>query len=73
MASPQLSGDYTPSDVIPSDEFMPIFYVGHHDSKRQLPVSDSVLRRAQDVGVSARSILLLNYADMLSMICSQAP
>jgi type II protein arginine methyltransferase len=53
MASPQLSGEFVPQDETPPDDFMPIFYVGHHVSRRQLPISDSVLRRAQDVGVSA--------------------
>ncbi|KAI4161943.1 MAG: hypothetical protein LQ342_004391 [Letrouitia transgressa] len=30
------------------DEYMPIFYVGQHESKRPLPVTDQVLRQAQD-------------------------
>jgi len=33
------------------EEFTPTFYVGHHESKRPLPVTDFVLRQAQDVGV----------------------
>jgi protein arginine N-methyltransferase 5 len=36
----------------PVDDFTPTFYVGHHESKRPLPVTDFVLRQAQDVGVS---------------------
>lgn len=56
MASPQLSGEFIPLDETPPDDFMPIFYVGHHESKRPLPVTDSVLRRAQDVGVSIRPV-----------------
>lgn len=36
----------------PVDDYMPTFYVGHHESKRPLPITGSVLRQAQDVGVS---------------------
>jgi hypothetical protein len=72
MASPQLSGEYIPSDTVPSDDFMSIFYVGHHESRRPLPISDSVLRRAQDVGVSGRAVSLLKYANSLSTTCSPA-
>ena len=35
----------------PVEDFTPTFYVGHHESKRPLPVTDFVLRQAQDVGV----------------------
>jgi protein arginine N-methyltransferase 5 len=35
----------------PVDDFVPTFYVGHHESKRPLPVTDLVLRQAQDIGV----------------------
>lgn len=38
----------------PTDDFTPTFYVGHHESKRPLPVTDFVLRQAQDVGVCAQ-------------------
>lgn len=31
-------------------EFTPTFYIGHHESKRPLPVTEFVLRQAQDVG-----------------------
>jgi hypothetical protein len=37
----------------PVDDYTPTFYVGHHESRRPLPVTDFVLRQAQDVGVSA--------------------
>jgi protein arginine N-methyltransferase 5 len=33
------------------EDYMPTFYIGHHESKRPLPVTDFVLRQAQDVGV----------------------
>ncbi|RAL67086.1 hypothetical protein DID88_007866 [Monilinia fructigena] len=33
-----------------ADEDIPTFYIGHHQSKRPLPVTDFVLRQAQDVG-----------------------
>lgn len=36
----------------PLDDYTPMFYIGHHESKRPLPVTDFVLRQAQDVGVS---------------------
>lgn len=35
-----------------ADDFIPTFYVGHHESKRALPVTDFALRQAQDIGVS---------------------
>lgn len=69
MASPQLSGECIPSDERPPDESMPIFYVGHHESRRPLPISDPILRQAQDIGVSTRFISLLIDADKLSTIC----
>jgi len=34
------------------DEYMPIFFVGQHESKRSLPISARVLRQAQDCNVS---------------------
>ncbi|TAQ89351.1 hypothetical protein B7494_g2318 [Chlorociboria aeruginascens] len=38
-------------EVLPQvEEITPIFYVGHHESARPLPVTDLVLRQAQDVG-----------------------
>ena len=33
------------------DDFVPRFYVGHHESKRPLPVTELMLRQAQDIGV----------------------
>lgn len=33
------------------DENLPTFYIGHHESKRPLPVTEFVLRQAGDVGV----------------------
>jgi type II protein arginine methyltransferase len=50
MAFPQQPVNDPPSPV---DDFTPTFYVGHHESKRPLPVTDFVLRQAQDVGVGA--------------------
>lgn len=35
---------------------MPIFYVGQHESKRVLPVSDDVVRQAQDCNVRESGI-----------------
>ncbi|TVY81482.1 Protein arginine N-methyltransferase skb1 [Lachnellula suecica] len=49
MASSQpLAGEADSSS--PLEEFMPTFYIGHHESKRPLPVTDFVLRQAQDAG-----------------------
>ena len=44
---------YTEPEPTPSpvDDYIPTFYIGHHESKRPLPVTDFVLRQAQDVGV----------------------
>ncbi|KAI9744940.1 MAG: methyltransferase protein [Claussenomyces sp. TS43310] len=39
-----------PLDTFAYDDFTPVFYVGHHESKRALPVSDFALRQALDVG-----------------------
>lgn len=41
-----------PSPLGDGDDYTPTFYVGHHESKRPLPVTEFVLRQAQDVGVS---------------------
>jgi protein arginine N-methyltransferase 5 len=51
MTSPQqpFVADHDPAS--PIDDFTPTFYIGHHESKRPLPVTDFVLRQAQDVGV----------------------
>lgn len=40
-----------------TDDYVPTFYIGQHESKRQLPVTDFVLRQAQDVGVSFPPVL----------------
>ena len=34
------------------DDYLPIFFIGQHESKRTLPVSADVLRQAQDCNVS---------------------
>lgn len=39
---------------VAGDDFMPTFYIGQHESKRTLPVTDQVLRQAQDCAVSLR-------------------
>jgi protein arginine N-methyltransferase 5 len=51
MTSPQQSSGADHDPPSPIDDFAPTFYVGHHESKRPLPVTDFVLRQAQDVGV----------------------
>ena len=40
---------------LPEDDWMPTFYVGQHESKRQLPVAEHVLRQAHDCNVSRHS------------------
>ncbi|KAM3082435.1 hypothetical protein ACMFMF_002099 [Clarireedia jacksonii] len=41
----------TEFDSAPSPyDVPPIFYIGHHESKRPLPITPSLLREAQDVG-----------------------
>jgi protein arginine N-methyltransferase 5 len=49
MTSSMLGADVDP--ISPQDDFTPTFYVGHHESKRPLPVTGAALRQAQDVGV----------------------
>jgi protein arginine N-methyltransferase 5 len=46
---PLLGAEVEPAS--PLDDYTPMFYIGHHESKRPLPVTDFVLRQAQDVGV----------------------
>ncbi|KAG0651580.1 Type II arginine N-methyltransferase [Hyphodiscus hymeniophilus] len=46
--SQQLAGAEAESSL--TEDFVPTFYVGHHDSKRPLPVTESALRQAQDLG-----------------------
>ena len=38
------------------DDYMPTFYVGHHDNHRALPTTSRILRKAQDAGVSEKMI-----------------
>jgi protein arginine N-methyltransferase 5 len=64
---PSLSPQMTSSS--PMDEFTPIFYVGHHETKRPLPITDFVLRQAQDVGVCASSRNTEKMLIFHSMIC----
>lgn len=40
--------EYSETSLV--DDYVPTFYVGHHESKRALPVSENTLRQAQDVG-----------------------
>ncbi|KAE8453517.1 hypothetical protein EG329_010378 [Mollisiaceae sp. DMI_Dod_QoI] len=49
LQQPLLGAEIDPASP-PPDDFTPTFYIGHHESKRPLPVSDFVLRQAQDVG-----------------------
>jgi protein arginine N-methyltransferase 5 len=51
MESPNIDEQLPYADATPADDFVPTFYIGHHESKRSFPVSESLLRRAQDVGV----------------------
>lgn len=45
-------------ELSPMDDFIPTFYVGQHETKRSLPVTDFVLRQAQDIGVCLSSLRL---------------
>jgi protein arginine N-methyltransferase 5 len=40
------------------DGTAPIFYVGHHETKRSLDVSPELVQHAQDLGVSDYSVVL---------------
>ena len=51
MASLQQTSTAEPDSSSPLEDFIPTFYIGHHESKRPLPVTDFVLRQAQEVGV----------------------
>jgi protein arginine N-methyltransferase 5 len=53
----------------PVEEFMPTFYVGNHESRRPLPVTEFVLRQAQDVGVRFVAPPNQTPANVYSMIC----
>ena len=37
---------------VTGDDYMPTFYVGQHESRRLLPVTEHVLRQAQDCNVN---------------------
>lgn len=39
-----------------SMEDLPIFYVGHHETRRSHPVTELLLHQAQDLGVSLLSV-----------------
>jgi protein arginine N-methyltransferase 5 len=52
MSSTAPLEDLLRADAPPIDDYLPTFYVGHHESRRPLPIVNSVLRQAQDVGVS---------------------
>jgi len=57
MATPQqplraeAEGGADEEQPSPTDGYIPTFYVGHHESQRPLPITDFVLRQAQEVGV----------------------
>lgn len=52
LASNPFVGEHADADSdMAADEDIPTFYIGQHESKRPLPVTDFVLRQAQDVGV----------------------
>lgn len=38
----------------PVDDYIPTFYVGQHESRRALPITEQVLRQAQDCNVGIR-------------------
>jgi protein arginine N-methyltransferase 5 len=42
---------------------MPIFYVGHHETKRALPFSEELAQHAQDLGVCKPICWDLNDTD----------
>ena len=54
------------------DDYIPTFYVGQHESRRALPVTEHVLRQAQDCNVgtgsldSEKSFLIFLQYDMLT-------
>ena len=55
MTSPQQLAGAEAESSSPVEDFVPTFYVGHHESKRPLPVTELVLRQAQDIGVGSPS------------------
>lgn len=65
-----MDAEYPESSM--ADDYTPTFYIGHHESKRALPISERTLRQAQDVGVSALLFPFIScLADMRSMIWLQ--
>lgn len=47
-----------------TDDVMPVFYVGQHEARRSLPVTDQVLRQAQDCNVSSQIYTEMPKADV---------
>jgi protein arginine N-methyltransferase 5 len=47
------SEEPSPVDPLPVEDYVPIFYVGHHESQRPLPISGLMLRQAQNAGVTS--------------------
>lgn len=62
---------YDESGEAALDEYMPTFYIGHHEYGRPLPVTDFTLRLATDVGVSML-LKFLYTTNNISMTCLQA-
>jgi hypothetical protein len=56
-----------------NDESAPVFYIGQHESKRDLDVSQELVHHAQDLGVSSRTTMQGPSLTMFSMTCSPAP
>ncbi|PBP23263.1 protein arginine N-methyltransferase HSL7 [Diplocarpon rosae] len=80
MSSSQVASEADQTSSL-ADDYTPTFYVGHHESKRPLPVTDFVLRQAQDVGYDMLTspitsphfhsrvlTLLSNYLSELSLL-----
>jgi hypothetical protein len=49
------------------DNTAPIFYIGHHETKRGLAVSPELVQHAQDLGVGATQYTAGTNADVLSV------
>ena len=49
------------SDTSDMGDVMPLFYIGHHDSTRALPVTDQLVHHAHDCGVSVAYDSLSRY------------
>lgn len=48
---PQADLDTMEDDSSSYGDSMPVFYVGHHETKRSLPVSEELMQHAYDLGV----------------------